>query len=969
MSILAKLFEKLGTDSTLTAHDRLWLDQSERGPLLYRVSQGEVDVYLAWRDQEGAPGRRHYIGTCTVGMVIPAWSEINASGWQLQLTGQLNTHLQSVFENQLGEDDEQIYVELAEALNNWLMLLYKPLRGRLPPDATKRIKPDEAGQLGPDESGVVTGRGNWVALGQGSGSVCAYGTQAITIQEDDYPLLLPPGGWVKASHERAATIWLIDTESLLENDPEMESYVSANEQIIAGLATHFKDVELLERQRMQQRVETEKAVMSGGLQTLAAVLRRKYWRPEFRPEEAPWLGACRMVSEYSGIQFKDPGPGVEESRDPLAMVERTNGLRYRLVALEREWWKSDNGPMLGYWQDGSPVALVPRKNRRSYEVCDPSTKKVSRVDRKIDSDLMDRAYTFYRPFGDIKPSPAGVLKFAVAGLRRDFLMFLCAAALAVLLGFFVPVATGILVDDIIPGADRDRIFELMLLLIALAFSGAFFEITKGLTQLRLEGRMETVAQSAVWDKLLRLPASFFRNYSAGDLADRANAFAEMRRVISGTTLATFVASFFSLFALVLMLVYSPLLTVVVIGLAFFALALNIISTAFSLVHERRMAESSGILSGMTLELLSGVGKIRANGAEQRAFSRWSQAFARQQEHAYRAGAMIRPVTALETALPLLSTAVIFFVVARMDPEEGLTVGQFVAFNAAQGMFLGGVLGLSQLVASLIGLVPLWERAKPILVQPEEVDSGKSEPGRLAGHIEVCDVEFAYGEDSPQILRGTSLNAEPGEFIGIVGTSGSGKSTLLRLMLGFETPQAGSVFYDGQDMAGLDLTALRKQVGVVLQDGYLMQGDIFSNIIGSAPLTPADAWEAVRMAGMENDIKNMPMGLYTMVSEGGTTLSGGQRQRLLIARALVHRPRILFFDEATSALDNKTQAQVNESVEQLEATRIVIAHRLSTIVRADRICVMDAGRVAESGSYDELIAQNGIFAELARRQVA
>jgi ATP-binding cassette subfamily C protein len=526
-----------------------------------------------------------------------------------------------------------------------------------------------------------------------------------------------------------------------------------------------------------------------------------------------------------------------------------------------------------------------------------------------------------------------------------------------------------LVDDIIPSASRDRITEITFLLVALAFASGMFEMTKGLTQLRLEGRMEASSQSAVWDRMLRLPAAFFRQYSAGDLASRANAFTEIRQELSGTTLSTMMSSIFSVFALVLMLVYSPLLTLVVIGLTLVAVLLNVVATFISLAYERKLAENEGVLSGMTLELLSGIAKLRANGAEQRAFARWSNVFALQQQNSYKAGAAVRPVSAIESAFPLLSTIVLFVIVARMDPSDAISVGQFLAFTAAQAMFVGGILGLSDAAANLVNLVPMWERAKPILTHPVEVDPDKGDPGRLQGRIEVTGVEFGYGEDGPQILKGVDLYADPGEFIGIVGTSGSGKSTLLRLLLGFENPQSGSIYFDGQDMSGLDLTALRQQIGVVLQNGYLMQGDIFTNIVGSSPLTPDDAMEAARMAGMEDDIKNMPMGLFTVVSEGGTTLSGGQRQRLLIARALVHHPRVLFFDEATSALDNKTQAQVNRSVEQLEATRFVIAHRLSTIMKADRIYVMDDGVVAESGTYDELMELDGIFADLARRQIA
>lgn len=278
-----------------------------------------------------------------------------------------------------------------------------------------------------------------------------------------------------------------------------------------------------------------------------------------------------------------------------------------------------------------------------------------------------------------------------------------------------------------------------------------------------------------------------------------------------------------------------------------------------------------------------------------------------------------------------------------------------------------------LMASVIGyavqIVPLYERARPILQTPPEVDPAKTVPGDLSGEVELSHVSFRYQADGPLVLDDVSVQVRPGEFIAFVGPSGAGKSTIIRLLLGFETPAAGSIYYDRDDLDGLDRQALRRQIGVVLQDGKLMPGDVFSNIVGSAPLTLEDAWDAAQLAGLEDDIHDMPMGMQTVIGEGGGTLSGGQRQRLMIARAVVSRPRILLLDEATSALDNRTQAAVSRSLERLKATRIVVAHRLSTIRNADCIYVLDGGHIVQRGSYADLIQQPGMFADLAKRQLA
>jgi ATP-binding cassette subfamily C protein len=321
--------------------------------------------------------------------------------------------------------------------------------------------------------------------------------------------------------------------------------------------------------------------------------------------------------------------------------------------------------------------------------------------------------------------------------------------------------------------------------------------------------------------------------------------------------------------------------------------------------------------------------------------------------------------------PLLCSGAIFYSNSRLvaDGVVSLSTGAFLAFHAAFFQFLAAALALSSAAGSVLGIVPLFERARPILETLPETSAAKGEPGALTGNIEISHAFFRYRADTPLVLRDLSLSVRPGEFVALVGASGCGKSTLFRLLLGFERLDSGAIHFDGQDLAGMNPQAVRRQIGVVLQNGQLQTGDIFENIAGTRPLTMDDAWAAARLAGLEDDIRAMPMGMHTVISEGGGGLSGGQRQRLMIARAIASRPRILLFDEATSALDNLTQAIVSRSLEQLQATRIVIAHRLSTVVKADRIFVLEAGRVVESGSYAELIAQEGLFAKLAQRQLA
>ena len=389
-------------------------------------------------------------------------------------------------------------------------------------------------------------------------------------------------------------------------------------------------------------------------------------------------------------------------------------------------------------------------------------------------------------------------------------------------------------------------------------------------------------------------------------------------------------------------------------------------------YQRDVMAASGRLSGMLLQFVNGISKLRVSATENRAFAAWAEEFSRRQRVIRRGRLVGVGLSVFTSVMPVLAMAVIFWSTARlMGQGEGstLSTGSFLAFNAAYAQFQLSVLGLSSAAVSLLGLVPLYERARPILTAVPEVDRAKGDPGELAGRIEVAHVNFRYRPDTPLVLRDVSMRIPAGRFVAIVGASGSGKSTLFRILMSFEKPESGAIYFDQQDQAHLNVEALRRQIGVVLQSGRLLTDSLFRNIVGSSTLTLEDAWAAAAMAGLEADIRAMPMGMHTLISEGGGGLSGGQRQRVMIARAIVRRPRILLFDEATSALDNETQAIVTRSLASLQATRVVIAHRLSTIMRADYIYVMDAGAVVQEGTYQELTEREGPFADLARRQTA
>jgi NHLM bacteriocin system ABC transporter ATP-binding protein len=471
--------------------------------------------------------------------------------------------------------------------------------------------------------------------------------------------------------------------------------------------------------------------------------------------------------------------------------------------------------------------------------------------------------------------------------------------------------------------------------------------------------------------LLNLPAGFFRRFTAGDLANRALGINRIQRLLSSAAVSSCVAGIFSIFNLALLFYYGGNLAYPAIGIILLSLVFATVCLVLQLKYQRTLFDVIGSIQSLTLQFIKGVGKLRVGGAEIRALHKWAGKYARQKELDLKTRYVTNTVGVFSSSMPLVASLIIFgwLALSRDQALISMGAGQFLGFNAAFTTILTAIFTTMIFLFPMLQVVPLFERIRPLLQEIPELEAGKAEPADLTGAIEAAHLFFRYAPDAPMVLKDVSLHVNPGEFAAVVGPSGSGKSTFFRLLLGFETPQSGSIYFDGRDLAGLDIQAVRRQMGVVVQTGKLQPGSIFQNIVGATRLTLDDAWEAARMAALDKDIEAMPMGMHTFIGEDGAGLSGGQQQRLLIARAVVRKPRILLFDEATSALDNESQAVVSKSLKDLQSTRIVIAHRLSTIKSADRIFVLVAGEIVETGRYEELMALNGEFAELARRQIA
>jgi NHLM bacteriocin system ABC transporter ATP-binding protein len=684
--------------------------------------------------------------------------------------------------------------------------------------------------------------------------------------------------------------------------------------------------------------------------------------------DPPALAAARLVASHLGFTVRAPISGREHGRgvDELQAIALASGVRIRTVRLEGRWWRQDLGPLVGHRATGDqPVALLPIGGR--YVMVGDG--RVTPVTRAVAKELRDRATVLYRPLPDTVRTLGGLLRFGLRGNRRDVWMFLGTATIVAALGLLVPIMTGTVLGTFVARAQRDLIIQGSLVVIGSALVVAALSVVQNIAVLRIESRSASAMQVGVWTRLLSLPAPFFTRYSTGELGTTVLGVSAAQETLSGMLTTATLGLLTGSANLVLVYFYDVRLALVATALVLGGGIFALVAGRLEIRWQRRLYAHEQEMSSRVFQLLSAVPKLRVAAAEDRVFREWSAELARGRGLAVASRRIQNAVTTFNATFPLMCSAVLFGLISG-PLGDGLPIAAFLSFYAAFNLLLASSLQFTAAAITAMGVVPMLEKLRPILNAGPETTGGSADPGDLSGRLALNHVSFRYGQDGPLVLQDMTLEVEPGQFVALVGPSGSGKSTVLRLLLGFEQPASGTVLYDGQDLAELDVSAVRRQCGVVLQGGSLLGGDIKANIIGSSNHTIDDAWAAAEMAGVAADIQAMPMGMNTVLSEGTNTLSGGQRQRLMIARSLVGRPRIVFFDEATSALDNPTQKLVTESTRRLNATRVVIAHRLSTIADADHIVVMDQGRIVQQGRYEELFADtDGLFSRLARRQIS
>ncbi len=968
------------------------------GQRAWLVVEGQVEVFAVAKTDDGSGARTHIVtveaGQMFFGLgaqrpgLLPEGEDRDA-GTVLIAVAHPRTRLletQTAVLTRLARDPANISL-LETAIEGWVSGLF----GRLPRrEAPTRFEPLQAGnevQLDED-SAVARSASGVVWVRHVAGSSAFLGRPELVVGAADRLLPISESTWLIGGE--GTILSCVATGHLLRGGTLWDGLKHFHELFLRHLTIELGASDDAARQRLEERLELDRQTLRSAQTRLASVLGSvPATELSFRETTEPLFAACQLVAQHQGIELRPP-PGRDQPAARTAALDQlvyrisnASRIRHRRVLLRDDWWRHDGGPLLAFvleeepatsddpdakpQETRRPVALLPTSST-SYEMVDPVTQTRTTIDAQVADRVAGAAIMFYPALPERPARFLDLMHLAFRGRRKDLVTILLMGIGGGVLAILVPLVTEQLFGRVIPGADRSQLLEMTLALVAAALGAAAFQITRSIAILRLTGKMDGSLQAAVWDRLLSLPSAFFRRYTVGDLTNRAMGIDAIRDLLVGNVTTAFLGLVFSVFSFAVLFYYSARLALLASALIALLVGVTSLFAYLQLRHQRVLLAIQGKIASVLLGLINGLGKLRTSGAEKRAYALWAEHFTTQRQRTFRSQRLANAQATFSTVYGVASTLSLFAVMG-LALHSDLSISRFLAFSTAFGQVQAAALTFVSLISSVLTMVPIYERLAPILEEPSEVDETKIEAGELSGDIELAHISFRYNDDSPLVLADVSFRARPGEFVALVGPSGSGKSTCLRLILGFDQPQAGSIYFDGQDLASLDLQSVRQQTGVVLQNTRPMAGDIYRNILGTRDLGSDAAWEAARMAGLAEDIKAMPMGMHTIISEGAGTFSGGQIQRLMIARAIVNRPRILMFDEATSALDNRTQRIVAESLESLKATRIVVAHRLSTIQNADRIYVFEGGRVVEEGNYEELVEKGGLFARLAERQTA
>lgn len=966
---------------------------SGKSPLLlddpatvWAILEGRAEVY-AVRVRDGKPaGARRHLFTACAGDLLPGLG-LDAAGQTVQIVGLPGTLAARFNADRLfaGAEDPRQPEETTEAARLLDRFLFGLCAGLSRDVASKPAARHEL------TSGLVLSLSGRAALRPNQGvwwlrPVSAAGAHRespapallyLGLEEIDAtppaPIgVLTPETWIESVEpDGNLAVEVLDTATLLARRDARKAFERFAGLFYRSLATELRLIDVDSYGAMLSRNQAAGRSRAAGLQQLEEVddAKREPGRPAGE-YPSPLVAACAMVVRATGITVPETH---FQGNERLEEIADGWGVKHRSVTLRNNWWKRDGGPLLGFLREGGetlrnrPVALLQPKTGR-YAAYDLVTGKRFRLNRWTARRMASQAVSYYRPFPDKPLGLLDLIRYTVAGSRSDFIYILiCGIALS-LLAVLPPVGVKLIYSDAIPSSDRSLLMQTVTLFTIVALSMFTINLARLAAHQRMVGKMDFHLEPAFWERLISLPAGFHRKEGPGELADRIDGLNVVRIRLCDVFLNTLLSGIFASCNAVMLFVFGPGLALPALGLLLIGALTGVLFNLRQIGSWRDHSALQGRITSMLVQFFSGITKIRLSGSENHVFGQWANSFATQQKLMMRAGREQNLLLVFNLVFPV-GSMMLLFTLAGGTSGPMPDAGSFLAFLASYLALQTALISITNTAVEFSAVLPLYQRLKPILETVPENSRSLVDPGRLQGKIELAGIQFRYDPEGPLILDGINLEIKPGEFVALVGPSGSGKSTVLRLLLGFEAPGSGSIRYDDKDLATLDVRKLRRRnLGVVMQGSSLLPGDILFNIIGERNLGEEDAWEAARQAGIDDDIRLLPAGIRTPIGEGCATFSAGQKQRLCIARALAGQPSILLLDEATSALDNRTQEIVTRSLDAQCMTRVVVAHRLSTVRNADRIVLLEAGRILESGSYAELMERRGRFHDLVKRQL-
>lgn len=967
-----KILKKLTENGTV-------LSEHECKPLMlaegrgWLILSGGINIFKSAMKEDGSLGSRVFVAHFDEGELFfpaPFFEHKNEKVCLLaDSLPETSLVCLSVPWNELfSSDDKETADFVKAAFYSWIEKLSMQLLQGNVPSACKLVHKDQEGifkysqgDCFRPERGIV-----WVSVKEGFCVLCGNEENMLLTEGAVFPL--SHRLWIKSLDE--TTVEFKTVESITPADGLLSKadvfYRTFYRTFLLAGVYRFNAA----HEKRKLLSELENKALTASLDNLAALNNKGKAIHVNLSNEAmaePCLAVLEVIAQSMKVKFKynDKLPENLSGESLLCNILEHTSTYYRRVQLVGGWWKDESFSMAGFLKDsGVPVALIYDKHD-GYRVYMPEENKFLSLTPELAGKLAETAFCIYPQLPPGKLKLKEVASFAMRTLRPAFITLLVIGIFDSIIGLVQPYITGVIFNSVIPHADIFQLCQITVILVTTAVTTAMFTLTHSFAMLRIKTVSDYNLQAAVVGRLLRLPLPLFKRYSTGDLAQRVMGVETMREIMADNVTSAVLRLFMALPNLLLMCWYSWKLALCGLGaLLVFVIFISVMG-AINCVNQKNYMRVSGEISGLVLQILTGINKIRHSISENRAFIKWATRFEEETHWHIRVIKNGNCIMIFDALYPPLICALFFYLVGETW-QGSMNIGEYLSFNSAFTAFMTAFVGFAGIVPSLMELVPLYQRLEPVLKEMPESDDSLKSPGELDGKVELKRIFYRYNPSSPLVINDLNISAEPGEFIAVVGPSGAGKSTIIRMLLGFETPEGGGIYYSGRDIAAVNKRELRKQIGAVLQSDGLIEGSIYQNITGASNMSMDEAWEAARMAGCDKDIEQMPMGMHTFV--GNSTVSGGQKQRILIARSLAKKPRIIIFDEATSAIDNETQAHISDSLRKLNATRIIVAHRLSTIKHADRIYVLEKGRVVQTGTFHELIKTPGLFKNLAGRQM-